>query len=304
MSIRVPLQHLDTSLFRSKRVTVHALRLDTLHPVVSGNKVFKLKYNLEAFRAAGKSVLVTMGGAYSNHLAATAYACRKEGIPCVGLVRGDELHPGANPRLAFMASCGMDLLFLSRGDFAGLRRQQTENRWQDAVPALAGRIPSDAWFLPEGGANALAVQGCREIMEAVPDDTDYVCTATGTGATLAGLVSVPGRRATGVGIAVVNGMSFLKASVRRWSGTDRFHLFDYSFGRYARRHSALEAFCSRFSADHGIPLEPVYSGRLFYAIGDLAHKDFFPPGSVVTGVHCGGIFDTDAVSLLQHEPYI
>jgi 1-aminocyclopropane-1-carboxylate deaminase len=304
MSSPVPLQPLDTPLFRSKGLTVKALRLDTLHTVVSGNKVYKLKYNLEAFRSGNHSVLVTMGGAFSNHLAATAYACAREGIPCIGVVRGDELHPGANPRLEFMAACGMQLLFVTRSDFADLRRKQTESRWQDVVPALSGRIPEQAWFLPEGGANEDAVRGCREIMEAVPADTGYVCTACGTGATLAGIVSAPGRTVTGVGITVLSGMSFLETAIRRWSGTDRFRLFDYSFGRYARRHDDLDAFCERFSPEQQLPLEPVYSGRLFYALEDLARKDFFPPGAVVVGLHNGGIFAAHAASLLKHEPYL
>ncbi|PBC61399.1 1-aminocyclopropane-1-carboxylate deaminase [Streptomyces sp. Tue6028] len=270
-----------------ERFARHGVRLllkrdDLIHPELVGNKWRKLTPNLEA--AAGRTV-VTFGGAYSNHLRATAAAGRLLGIPTLGVVRGQELaERPLNPSLARCAADGMRLRFVDRRTYRAKAEPETLAGILRAVDA------EDAYVVPEGGSNSPAVRGCQELGRELGDAADVVAVACGTGGTLAGLAAglAPGRRA--LGIPVLKG-GFLDADVlalqraafgaRRglWSLDDRFH-----FGGYARTTPELDAFAEDFEDRHGLPVERLYVAKMLYGLVALAEEGAFPHGTTVAAV--------------------
>ncbi len=288
------LQPLTDPLFKEKNLNVFVLRDDLIHPYISGNKWRKLKYNIEEFRKEGKEYLVTFGGAYSNHITATAAAGKELGIKTIGVIRGEEHGVNTNPVLRFAHACGMKLIFISREKYRCLR----EN---NSLPIPALKTPdSQLYFLPEGGSNDLAVKGCKEIVDDIPIRFDVICCACGTGATLAGIVNGLKDDQRAIGIAVLKGASFLKETVISYGGSENnFQIVpDYVFGGYAKSTIELEEFCKTFTEQHHIPVEWVYTGKLFFGIYDLVKKDFFERGKTIVVVHTGGIYDFRGASFL------
>ncbi|MDT0386938.1 1-aminocyclopropane-1-carboxylate deaminase/D-cysteine desulfhydrase [Streptomyces dubilierae] len=283
-----PVQEAADSRFDRRGVRLLLKRDDLIHPELIGNKWRKLAPNLTA--AAGRTV-VTFGGAWSNHLRATAAAGRLLGIPTVGVVRGDELAGRPlNPSLARCAADGMRLHFADRASY----RRKSEAR------VLAGLLRAadaeDAYVVPEGGSNAEAVRSCRELGAELRDRADVVAVACGTGGTLAGLAAglAPGQRA--LGVPVLKG-GFLAADTealqqeafggRRgdWDMDDRFH-----FGGYARVPAELDAFAADFERRHAVPVERLYVAKLLYALATLAGEGAFPRGTTVAAVITGRPF--------------
>lgn len=304
MMSNVEYTQLDDELFGEKEVSVSVLRLDKIHPYISGNKWFKLKYNIEEFFQIGKKFLVTFGGAYSNHIAATAAAGKEAGIKTVGIIRGDELNENSNPLLEFAAGCGMKMIFISREAY----RQKDDRdfvlqllRGKSGPEAFTGytdewRVESDPdliYILPEGGSNKLAVKGCAEILGYIPAGFDFVCCACGTGATLAGISTALNENQEAIGIAVLQGKNFLEENILGMNGhRSNFRIIhDYHFGGYAKSNPDLDLFCERFSSRHRFEIEPVYTGKLFYGLTGLIKKDYFPKGARVVVVHTGGLFE-------------
>ncbi|MFD9306199.1 1-aminocyclopropane-1-carboxylate deaminase/D-cysteine desulfhydrase [Streptomyces sp. NPDC060048] len=272
---------------RDERFERHGVRLllkrdDLVHPELPGNKWRKLAPNLRAAVADGRTALVTFGGAYSNHLRATAAAGRLLGLETVGIVRGDELAGlPLNDSLARCAADGMRLHFVTRSAY----------RDKAGLPARAGA--GDAFVIPEGGSNALAVRGCAELGHELRGTCDVVALACGTGGTLAGLAAglAAGQRA--VGVPVVGG-GFLEAEIRSlqaaafggpagdWSLADGF-----AHGGYARVPDALEAFAADFESRHGLPVERIYVAKLLWALLALTRAGAFPRGTTLTAVVTG-----------------
>lgn len=283
-----PLRRVEDERFTRHGVRLLLKRDDLIHPDLPGNKWRKLAPNL---RAARGRPLLTFGGAYSNHLRATAAAGRLLGFPTVGIVRGDELAARPlNPSLSQCAADGMRLVFVDR----------TTYREKD-VPEVRERIlravTGDFYVVPEGGSNALAAQGCaalgHELHDPGAEAIDVVAVACGTGGTLAGLAAGlgPGQRA--IGFPVLKG-GFLGDAIRAlqyeafggptgdWSLDERF-----AFGGYARTTPALDAFAADFEARHRLPVERVYVAKMLYGLTRLAEEAAFPPGSTVAAVITG-----------------
>ncbi|MCY0948367.1 1-aminocyclopropane-1-carboxylate deaminase/D-cysteine desulfhydrase [Streptomyces sp. H27-S2] len=264
---------------------------DVLGPVdlyPPGNKWRKLAPNLRAALAAGCGSLVTFGGAYSNHLRATAAAGRLLGLETVGVVRGDELAARPlNDSLARCAADGMRLHFASRADYRRKAEPPTQARLLDAAGATG------AYVIPEGGSNALALRGCAELGRELRGAADVVAVACGTGGTLAGLAAglAPGQRA--LGVPVLAG-GFLEAEIRSlqegafgaqagdWTLAEDFH-----HGGYARVPAALEAFAADFGTRHGVPVERVYVAKLLWALTELTAAGAFAPGTTLAAVVTG-----------------
>ncbi|MEH0546782.1 pyridoxal-phosphate dependent enzyme [Streptomyces sp. B21-105] len=283
-----PLQEVTDDRFARHGVRLLLKRDDLIHPELIGNKWRKLAPNLE--RAAGRTLL-TFGGAYSNHLRATAAAGRLLGLPTVGVVRGDELAGRPlNPSLARCAADGMRLRFVDRATY----RRKAEPGTLGAVLRAAGA--EDAYVVPEGGSNAAAVRGCRALGEELRGRADVVALACGTGGTLAGLAAglAPGGRA--LGIPVLKG-GFLGEEIRAlqqeafgvrrgdWSLDERFH-----FGGYARVTPELDAFAADFERRHGLPVERLYVAKSLYALVVLAEEGAFAPGTRLAAVVTGSPF--------------
>ncbi|MET9102304.1 1-aminocyclopropane-1-carboxylate deaminase/D-cysteine desulfhydrase [Streptomyces antibioticus] len=284
-----PLQEVADDRFERHGVRLLLKRDDLIHPELIGNKWRKLVPNLE--RAAGRTLL-TFGGAYSNHLRATAAAGRLLGLPTVGVVRGDELAGRPlNPSLARCAADGMRLHFTDRAAY----RRKTEPETLAAVLRAAGA--EDAYVVPEGGSNTLAVRGCRALGEELRGRADVVALACGTGGTLAGLAAglAPEQRA--LGIPVLKG-GFLGEEIQAlqqrafgarrgdWRLDERFH-----FGGYARVPVELDAFADDFERRHGIPLERLYVAKSLYALVTLAGEGAFAPGTRLAAVVTGAPFE-------------
>ncbi|MGW0755261.1 1-aminocyclopropane-1-carboxylate deaminase/D-cysteine desulfhydrase [Streptomyces sp. NPDC002814] len=284
-----PVQEVTDDRFTRYGIRLLLKRDDLIHPELIGNKWRKLAPNLTA--AAGRTV-VTFGGAYSNHLRATAAAGRLLGLPTVGVVRGQELADRPlNPSLARCAADGMRLHFVDRSTY----RRKSE---PDTLAAVLRAVSAeDAYVVPEGGSNRLAVRGCRALGEELRGLADVVAVACGTGGTLAGLAAglTPDQRA--LGVPVLKG-GFLTADVQAlqsqafdgprgtWTLDDRFH-----FGGYARTTPALDAFTDDFENRHGLPVERLYVAKLLYALVALAEESTFPRGTTVAAVITGRPFN-------------
>ncbi|MCZ4605966.1 pyridoxal-phosphate dependent enzyme [Streptomyces sp. Lzd4kr] len=283
-----PLQESEDERFTRRGLRLLLKRDDLIHPELIGNKWRKLAPNLEA--AAGRTVL-TFGGAYSNHLRATAAAGRLLGLPTVGVVRGQELADRPlNPSLARCVADGMRLHFVDRSTY----RHKSDPSTLAAVLHAAGA--QDAYVVPEGGSNTLAVRGCRALGEELRGQADVVAVACGTGGTLAGLAAGldPGQRA--LGVPVLKG-GFLEDDVRRlqaeafggprgdWRLDDRFH-----FGGYARTTPDLDAFARDFEQRHSVPVEGLYVAKLLYGLVTLAEEGAFPRGTAIAAVVTGSPF--------------
>ncbi|AKD02548.1 pyridoxal-phosphate dependent enzyme [Pontibacter korlensis] len=282
-----PLQKLEDSLLQEQSVTLWVKREDLLHPHISGNKWRKLKYNLQEAKQQGYDTLLTFGGAYSNHIAATAAAGREYGFNTIGIIRGEE-HLPLNPTLSFATSCGMQLHYISREKY----RLKNEPDFLEELQRQFGKV----YLLPEGGTNLLAVKGCTEIVQDIPLEYDYICCAAGTGGTLAGIVaSLEGEKQV-LGFPALKGGEFLQQEVEElviaYGGQSYSNwqlITDYHFGGYAKIKPELIAFMEQFKQQHYIPLEPVYTGKMFYGLFDLIRKGYFKRGSTIVAVHTGGL---------------
>ncbi|MFH8406587.1 1-aminocyclopropane-1-carboxylate deaminase/D-cysteine desulfhydrase [Streptomyces sp. NPDC018019] len=284
-----PLQHIEDERFARRGVRLLLKRDDLIHPELPGNKWRKLELNLRAAAEAGDHTLLTFGGAYSNHLRATAAAGRLLGFATVGVIRGAELADRPlNPSLARCAADGMRLHFIDRTTY----RRKTD---PDVAAALRERF-GPHYAVPEGGSNALAVQGCTALGRELRGETDVAAVACGTGGTLAGLAAglAPDQRALGIPVLKGGTPHFLAADTERlqhaafggrrgtWDLDPRFHC-----GGYARRTPELDAFANDFEARHGVPVERLYVAKLLLGLTTLAEEGAFTPGTTVTAVITG-----------------
>ncbi|MFT3903689.1 MAG: pyridoxal-phosphate dependent enzyme [Niabella sp.] len=256
---------------------VYALRLDKLHPVISGNKWYKLRYHIEEARRQGKRRIVTFGGAYSNHIVATAAACKLYGFKSTGIIRG-EMGIEPSQTLSEAVRYGMELCFLSRSDY------KLKN-----IPAALYDNDCD-YFIPEGGYSVLGMQGAATI----PYDKgafDMICCAVGTGTMLAGLLhgKLPGTKV--LGISVLKNHHGLADEVRKLVGQGHDVQIDhrFHFGGYAKRTEALTGFMNKLYAQSGIPTDFVYTAKLFYAVRQLGQEGFFRDARKILVVHSGGL---------------
>lgn len=278
------IQEIQDDSFKSKKLQLFVLRLDLLHEYISGNKWYKLKYNLEEAQKQGKMTLLTFGGAYSNHIIATAAAAKEFGFSSIGIIRGDELKE-PNERLLFAQEMGMKLLYVSRELYRD--KEKLMKYVNEAVNT------NETYILPEGGSNQLAVKGCREILNNIDIPYDIVCCACGTGTTLAGIALSLKRDTAAIGFSSLKGGAFLEKEVENYIGKGLHNWSietNYHFGGYAKSTSELIDFIKGFNHSHKIELENVYTGKMMYGIFDLASKNRFIPGSRILAVHSGGVF--------------
>lgn len=284
----------DKSLIQ-QHIHVHVLRLDQMHPLIGGNKYFKLKLNLEEAKKQNQTSILTFGGAYSNHIYATAAAGAIFGFKTIGIIRGEAYHP-LNETLAFAQTQGMELHYMDRQTYR-------EKNSPAVIEQLKNKF-GHFYLIPEGGTNAWAVKGCKEILSYLPKDFhfDYVCCPCGTGGTLAGLIASLSNQEKALGFSVLKG-DFLKDDVKKLLddyaylekipldnlSTNWFINTDYHFGGYAKKKAALVDFIQYFQEVNQIPIEWIYSGKMFYGIYDLIKKGFFPPSCNILALHTGGI---------------
>jgi len=267
----------------SSKCTVYVKREDLIHPIVSGNKFRKLKYNLIEARANQHTKLLTFGGAFSNHIAAAAFAAKENGFESIGIIRGEELRGkiAENPTLQFAQDCGMQFEFVSREQY----RLKSEPEFLEEL-----KQKFDSFYhLPEGGTNDLAIKGCEEILTSSDSQFDYICCAVGTGGTISGIINSTQLHQKVLGFPALKG-DFLKDEIRNFAKNNRWDLINsYHFGGYGKVDANLIAFINSFYEKTNVPLDPIYTGKLFYGVIDLINNNYFPEGSKILVIHTGGI---------------
>ena len=266
-----------------KGISLVIKRDDLIHPFVSGNKFRKLKYNLLQAKTENQSTLLTFGGAYSNHIAAVAYAGKEQGFKTIGIIRGDELADkiADNPTLKFAQECGMQFEFVSRATY----RLKTEASFLEQLQQKYGTF----YLIPEGGTNDFAIKGCEEIL--TPEDAafDYVACAIGTGGTISGIINTALPHQKVLGFPALKG-EFLQDEIRNFVRNDNWELItDYHFGGYGKVSPDLIDWINRFYAQTQIPLDPVYTGKMVFGILDLIVKNYFPENANILLIHTGGL---------------
>lgn len=280
------IQALFSSEVAEKSVEVAVLRLDEIHPLVSGNKFFKLKYNLQAAQKQGKRTLLTFGGAFSNHIYATAFAANLAELQSIGIIRGEETNR-ANPTLAQAQKMGMQLHFVDRETY----RKKNSSDFLENLSAQFG----DFYLIPEGGTNAMAILGTKEILASSSAEFTHICVPIGTGGTFAGLAASLQRHQRLIGFSSLKG-EFIHDEVEALLSRHQIYpegsleiRNEYHFGGYGKHKPAEIEFIKWFYAKFKIPLDPVYTGKMVYGVWDLIAKDHFPPGSKILLIHTGGL---------------
>ena len=258
---------------------------------MSGNKLRKLKYNLLEAKHQQKEKLLTFGGAFSNHIAATAFAGQQAGFETIGIIRGDELEHkiNKNPTLLFAKKHGMKLEFISRESY----RLKNE---KDFLFEIQKKY-TNCYILPEGGTNDLAIKGCEEILTSEDQIFDYICCSVGTAGTIAGIVNSSFQNQTILAFPALKG-DFVFDDIESKTIKKNWMLeSDYHFGGYAKISSELITFINKFFKTYEIPLDPVYTGKMMFGVFDKIAKNEFPDNSKILVIHTGGLQGIDGMNL-------
>lgn len=288
-SNKIPIQAINDSTTQKYGINLYVLRTDLNHPTISGNKLFKLKYNIQEARKKHINTLLTFGGAFSNHIAATAAAGKEYNFKTVGIIRGEE-YKTLNPTLQFAKDCGMEIRYVPRTLF------KNKNELLKQVHAVYPE--KETYVIPEGGSNELGIKGCKEITESINSNFDYVCAPCGTGATITGIILSLKSNQKAVGFQVLKGEHYIKNEVVHWLKKLNEHNVDaeqwsinedYHFGGYAKINDELRDFVAQFKQSNNIPLDYVYTGKMMFGIYDQIKKGVFKKGETIIAVHTGGL---------------
>lgn len=287
-------------IFETKSLTVKVLRLDAQHPHIGGNKLYKLYYNLVEAKKQNKKQLLTFGGAYSNHLRATAFAANQLGLKSIGIIRGEE-QKTLNPVLTFCKKQNMHLHYVSRTEY----REKNTNAFIEKIHQKF----DDFYFIPEGGSNSLAIKGTSHIAQTafdlIPSTIDYFALAIGTGGTTAGILNgIQETKSKVLAVSALKGGEFLREDIKKMltnfyknttQNTEKNLsnlILETNFheGGYAKKSERLQHFIEEFNQNNDFKIEPIYTGKVFFAVEELARNNFFEEGTTIVLIHTGGIF--------------
>lgn len=273
-------QKISLPLFAQKQVEVWMKRDDLLHPFVSGNKYRKLKYLATEAKQLGKTHLVTFGGAYSNHLVATASAGAALGIKTTAIVRGEEeLH---NPMLSICQLYGMEM------------KQVSRELYRDKDKAFNSFFSDDdtVYRIEEGGYSALGAKGCEDLVGELKQSYQHIFCAVGTGTTVAGLVNGSDSNTTVNGVVVLKGAEYIKGEIDSLlTRPKEYNLHhDFHFGGYGKFDKRIIDFIKLFASQTGILLDPVYTAKMMLGLTQLIEQDYFTPNTRILTVHTGGLW--------------
>ena len=263
-------------------IQIFIKREDLIHPKISGNKFWKLFFNVNQYLESNPEnpLIITFGGAFSNHVASVSAFGKEFGIPTTGIIRGNELQNNwqENPTLSEASKNGMHFFFVSREDYQ--KKEKLTKEFSEQYP--------NSLIIPEGGSNEMAVEGIQYMLGNDTKDFDYLCTALGTGGTVAGISRFAEDHQKVIGIKAVKDNS-LEKTIQEWSRRNNFELMDADESRYGKITDENIRFINWFYKEYEIPLDPIYTGKMMQKIFDLAEKDFFPKGSKILAFHTGGL---------------
>ncbi|WP_018341860.1 1-aminocyclopropane-1-carboxylate deaminase/D-cysteine desulfhydrase [Cytophaga aurantiaca] len=284
-----PLQPIILPQTEKAGVTLYLKRDDLIHPLYGGNKIRKLKYNVQQCLRERKTGLLTCGGAYSNHIIATAAYGKEHGLKTKAIIRGEELLI-ENPTLKDAAALGMEFVFVSREAYRAVREKP------ELAFDMSHSTKEDFYFIPEGGTNTFAVEGVAELVNEIEMPFDYIATPCGTGGTFAGLMK---------GIKNVNAKLFVFSALKNGEyvidevanllkedfDKSKLALFtsEYMFGGYGKMKPELIDFVKSFEEQTGILLDPIYNGKMMFGLLDKISTGYFKKGSVIVALHTGGV---------------
>lgn len=287
---KIPIQEIPIN----KKVKLFIKREDLVHPQISGNKYWKLFYNINYYvnQNPEKPYIITFGGAFSNHISAVSAVGKLSGISTLGIIRGEELQDKwrDNPTLVFAKRNGMNLKFITREEYRN-KEKLTE--------FLREEFP-DALIVPEGGTNEDAVQGVKMMLNNETKDFDYLCTAVGTGGTIAGISKFCEENQKVIGCKVVDDSS-LENKIFELTLKRNFNLIDSSFGGYGKIKDENIRFINDFKEKYGIPLEPIYTGKMMQKVFELIDEGYFPENSKILCFHTGGLQGIEGANLLLEK---
>lgn len=303
-----PLQKLntDTNLHNTNNCNFYVKRDDLIHHDISGNKFRKLKYNLIHAFDNRFNKLIAFGGAFSNLLYTLSVISAEMNIPTTFYIRGDGFDKN-NPTLKFIKQNGVEMKFLSRSEFKRIRTSEYLEKLQKQNP--------DTYIIPEGGSNKLAIPGSGEIVEEITKqlghDPDYILMDLGTGGTFAGVLNKISYNTQLIGIAAIKGVDWNKTLLKIFEGDTYFTkktnwkiLDDYHFGGFAKHNDELINFINSYKRKYGIPLDPIYTGKLVFAVNDLLNKKFFKANSNIVWIHGGGLQGISGFNYLNKNKII
>jgi 1-aminocyclopropane-1-carboxylate deaminase len=297
----IPLDCISHPLLIEKGISLEVLRIDQSDPIVSGNKWFKLKYNLLQAKQEGFKTLLSFGGPFSNHLHALAAAGKAQQFNTIGIIRGEE-HLPLNPTLSDAVNNGMKLYYVDRKTYRKKHLPEVNDLIVSNIIA-AQTTENDLkkeniYIIPEGGTNELAIKGAAEIVSFIPQSADFICLACGTGGTLAGVLSAVNQsnkhHARILGFPALKGAEFLHEHILSLLSQDTITtswqlFYNYHFGGFGKLNHQLVQFMQQFETDHAIELDPIYTAKMLFAVFDLIECNFFPKGSRIIAIHTGGI---------------
>jgi len=296
-----PLQAIILPQTEKAEVKLYLKRDDLIHPLYGGNKIRKLKYNVQQCLHEGKTGLLTCGGAYSNHIIATAAYGKEHGLKTKALIRGEELLI-ENPTLKDAAGLGMEFVFVSREAYRSIREQT------DLAFELSNSRPEEYYFIPEGGTNTFAIEGVAELVNEIEIPFDYLATPCGTGGTFAGLMKgIKNRDAKLLVFSALKNGYYIIDEVAELLKEDfdasKLELFtsDYVFGGYGKMKPELIVFIKSFEQQTGILLDPIYNGKMMFGLLDKIENGYFKKGSVIIALHTGGV---QAWRGVKEQPFV
>ncbi|NML56113.1 1-aminocyclopropane-1-carboxylate deaminase/D-cysteine desulfhydrase [Chryseobacterium cheonjiense] len=287
---KIPIQEIPID----KKIRLFIKREDLIHPQISGNKYWKLFFNINKYLAEKpeKPYVITFGGAFSNHIAAVSAVGSLAGIPTLGMIRGEELKDKwlQNPTLLFAKKNGMNLQFVSREEY----------RHKEKLTEFLKTEFPHALVVPEGGTNEEAVEGIKMMLNDDTKDFDYLCTAVGTGGTISGISKFCEENQKVIGFKAVRDNS-LEDSISKLTRRRNFDLIDSSFGGYGKINDENIRFINDFKLNYGIPLEPIYTGKMMQKIFELIEEGYFPENSKVLCFHTGGLQGIEGANVLLEK---
>jgi 1-aminocyclopropane-1-carboxylate deaminase len=282
---KTPIDEIREGFLEGAGVRLFIKREDLNHPEIAGNKWWKLKYNIEEAHDLNCETLLTFGGAYSNHIYATASAAYANGFKSIGIIRGEETLP-LNSTLSFAKFKGMQLHYVSREEY----RQKTEEEYLKKLRKQFGHF----YLIPEGGSNDLAVKGCAEFATNLLSELhfDYVCLPVGTGGTMAGIIHGMEDKIRVIGFSSLKGGSFLEEEIERFlqPGLRNWEIkTEYHFGGYAKQAKEVAAFINEQKTKHDLPLDEIYTAKMMMGIYEEVSKGNFKRDSTILAIHTGGL---------------